>query len=60
MAYEGPKAVSLRLTFSSALYRQVELAAKNAGKPIDSTIKSLLWIGLGALNLGAHRRDDAK
>jgi hypothetical protein len=41
----------ITLRFSPALYTQLLLAARNAGKPLESTIKSLLWIGLGALQL---------
>lgn len=60
MAYESTKTVTLNLRLSPALHRQLELAARKAQKPLDSTIKSLLWIGLGALNLGAHRRGNDK
>lgn len=60
MAYEPQKTVSLRLTLSPALHRQLELAARNAGKPLETTIKALLWMGLGSLNLKARfvPRDD--
>lgn len=56
MAYESQKTVALRLTLSPALHRQLELAARNAGKPLETTIKALLWMGLGALNLKGNRR----
>ena len=55
MAYEPKKPVTLRLTLSPALYRQLERAAQRARRPLEGTIKCLLWIGLGSLNLKAKR-----
>lgn len=58
-----PKAdhrIPITFRFSPALHAQLRLAAKTAGKDIESTVKSLLWIGLGALSLKYGRlRDDS-
>lgn len=43
--------IPVTFRFSQALHTQLRLAATRAGKPLESTIKSLLWIGLGAVNL---------
>ena len=58
MSYESKKTVTVNLRLSPALHRQLEAAARNAGKPLESTIKSLLWIALGAYNLRARNLVD--
>ena len=55
MANESQKTVTMNLRLSPALYRQLELAANNAERSIESTIRSILWIGLGSLNLRPGR-----
>ncbi len=47
--------IPMTLRFSPALHTQLRLAAKRAGKDLEPTIKSLLWIGLGAVNLRGDR-----
>ena len=55
MAFEYQKSVWVNLRLSPALHRQLELAAQRARRPLEGTIKCLLWIGLGSLNLKAKR-----
>ncbi len=49
--------IPITFRFSPALHTQLRLAAKRAGKDLEGTIKSLLWIGLGAVNLKGDRQD---
>lgn len=51
MPHQEDHRIPVTFRFSPALHAQLRLAAKRAGKPLESTIKSLLWIGLGALDL---------
>ena len=46
---DGVVTVTLRL--SPALYATVQRVAGRAGKPLQSTIVSLLWIACGRLSL---------
>lgn len=57
MPREEDRGIPITLRFSPALHSQLRLAAQRAGKDIESTIKSLLWIGLGALTLKPPSKD---
>lgn len=55
MVAPGADFVEVKLSLSRGLYRQVVLIARNAGKDIEPTIKNLLWIAVGQINLKASR-----
>lgn len=51
MARAKDQFVTVSLRLSPALRATIERVAHRAGKPIESTISSLLWIALGRLDL---------
>lgn len=60
MARERPGNVTVTLTLSPALYATIQRVAGRAGKPLGSTIVSLLWIACGRLQLGPWKKGYAK
>lgn len=55
MAKHNPDFVEVKLKLSAALYAQVALIARAAGKDVEPTIKNLLWIAVGQMNLQAKK-----
>lgn len=51
MAREKPNYVAVTIRLSPALCSTIQRVAGRAGKPLGSTIVSLLWIALGRLDL---------
>lgn len=51
MPREKPTSVTVTLNLSPALYATIQRVAGRAGKPLASTIVSLLWIAVGRLDL---------
>lgn len=56
MPREKPTSVTVTLQLSPALYATIQRVAARAGKPLESTIVSLLWIACGQLQLGPWRK----
>ena len=60
MPRKDSEVVTVTLRLSPALYLTIQRVAGRAGKPLASTIVSLLWIALGRLQLGPWRKGYAK
>lgn len=55
MAKHNPDFVSVNLKLSAALYAQIVMIAKAASKDVEPTMKNLLWIAVGQMNLQAKK-----
>ncbi|MBA7653087.1 hypothetical protein ES703_60929 [subsurface metagenome] len=56
MDRETDPGTTVTLHLSPALYATIQRVASRAGKPLPSTIVSLLWIACGQLQLGPWRK----
>lgn len=60
MPRKDSEVVTVTLRLSPALYATIQRVAGRAGKPLASTIVSLLWIALGRLQIGPWKKGYAK